>query len=82
MSRKMTKDIKYVVEEANKLLNTPSMQNNKNEREAIFWFVNHLLLEKNMYHGFNHYIEKTLPNGEKILCHAGKETSLVQFYIV
>ena len=81
MSKKMTKDIKYTVEQANKLLATPLLQMDSNARETLHHFIQHILLEKNMYHGFNFFVEVTLPSGKKMLKLAGKETTLIQFYV-
>lgn len=77
MSKKMSKEIKLIVESTNKMLLTKEMQENKEDRDTITSFLSYLLLQRNMYHGFNYYIEK---DGNLRL--AGKETNLVQFYIV
>ena len=76
--KKMTKDIRYVVEEANRILATPYMQNNDSERECLHHFISHLLLEKNMYHGFNYFVEDEVIG----LRLAGRETKIIQFYVV
>ena len=54
MSKKMTKDIKYVVEQANEILKNP--KSSIEFKTDVFAFIQHLLLDKKMYHGFNYYI--------------------------
>lgn len=77
MSKKMNKEVKLIVENANEMLRTKLMQENKHDRETITSYLSHMLLQRNMYHGFNYYVEK---DGSLRL--AGKETTLIQFYIV
>ena len=77
MARKMTNDVKVIVESANAMLKTQMMQKNKSDRETILSYINYMLLQKNMYHGFNYYVER-----KGMLRLAGKETNLIQFYIV
>lgn len=77
MSKKMSKDVKLIVENANEMLRTKLMQENKHDRETITSYLSYMLLQRNMYHGFNYYVEK-----DGIFRLAGKETSLIQFYVV
>ncbi len=78
----MTKDIRYVVEEANKSLASEFMQTHDEARTHLCSFIDHVLLDKHMYHGFNYFVKKALPNGDETLCLAGKETNLIQFYVI
>ena len=78
MARKQTKDIKYFVQTANKMLRTPEVQANLDKRQAICSLVEQTLLSKHMYHGFN-YFEPSVVY-EDILVLAGKETNLIQYY--
>ena len=88
MARKMTKDIRYMVEKANRTFSSPymRMEEHRAEREALAGFISSVLLDRNMYHGFNYYEEReiTLKDGTKELVKscAGKETGFIQFYIV
>lgn len=75
-TKKMTKDIKYVIEEVNKQLRNSILL--KSYKVSIFSFACHLLMDKGMYHGFNYYLYDT--NGNLKL--AGKETDIVQLYVV
>ena len=59
MSRKMSKDIKELVLRANKAMQTGTLEENKKLR----FFIDSILLEKNMYHGFNYFIMDNLPDG-------------------
>ena len=77
MARKMTKDITFMVEEANIGLRGKYMQNNADARTSLTSFISHILLNKRMYHGFNYFVEDEDGN----LTLAGKETTLIQFYI-
>lgn len=76
MSKKMTKDIKYVVEQANEILKNP--KSSIEFKTDVFAFIQHLLLDKKMYHGFNYYIYDM---NLKCLKLAGQQTDLIQFYI-
>ena len=71
MSRKMTREIRSVVEKANKFMQTGSLD----ENEKLFDFISSLLLEKNMYKGFNFYCWAELENGDRWLQHAGSDKS-------
>ena len=71
MSRKMTKDIRAIVEKANKWMEKGTLADN----EKLFNFISSLLLEKNMYKGFNLYCWAELPNGTKWLQLAGGDKS-------
>lgn len=73
--KKMSKDIKYVVETANKMLRSEDFQNNPDERSALTTLLFDVLSKKNMYYGFNYFKMK-----EGMLVLAGEETSLIQFY--
>ena len=79
MTRKMTKDIKFMVAEVNEWLATEFMQNNDIERKTLFAFVEHIIMSKNMYHGFDYY--KPAEPGSRQLVPAGQETRLLQFEI-
>jgi hypothetical protein len=76
MARKMSNDVKYMTEIANKMLASEHLQNNKEARASVCGLVDCVLLNKHMYHGFNYYEKK---DGNLVL--AGKETTLIQFYI-
>lgn len=78
--KKMTKDIKYVVERANNLLASDFMQEHDDERRAIMGFISCMLLEKDMYRGFNYY-KKECIEGEEYLKLAGEITNLIQFKV-
>lgn len=77
MSKKMNKDVKIIVDSANQMLRTKMMQQNQSDRETITFYISNMLLQKNMYHGFNYFMEK-----DGMLKLAGKETDLIQFYVV
>lgn len=77
MSKKMNNEIKTITEAANSILRTSYMQKNESVRNELHAIITHTLISSNMYHGFNYY---TVKNNTLRL--AGKETSLVQFYIV
>ena len=78
MTRKQTKDIKFFVQTANKMLRTQELQTNLDKRQAICSLVESVLLNKHMYHGYN-YFEPSVVN-EDFLVLAGKETNLIQYY--
>lgn len=77
MAKKMTKDITFMVEEANKSFRSKYMQTNEDARASLSSFISHILLNKRMYHGFNYFVEDEDGN----LKLAGKETTLIQFYV-
>lgn len=53
MTRKMNKQIKQIVEIANKALTNEEIYNNKDKRNMLFGFVSHILIVNNMYKGYN-----------------------------
>ena len=69
MSRKMTKDIRELVEKANKTMQTGTLA----ENDKLFHFITSVLLEKNMYKGYNLYCWAELENGDKWLKLAGSD---------
>ena len=71
MSKKMTKEIRAIVEKANKFMQTGTLEQN----EQLFDFISSLLLERNMYKGFNLYVWAELENGDRWLLLAGGDKS-------
>lgn len=76
MARKMSNDIKFMVNTANTMLASKELIDNKEERAAVCGLVSNVLLNKNMYHGFNYYKKEN-----DIMKLAGEETGLIQFYL-
>lgn len=78
MARKMSKDIKKMVENANNLLRNRYLT--QDDLLMVATLAERTLNDLNMYHGYNHYTEKTI-NGEDELV-LDKDGKIVQFYIV
>ena len=91
MSRKMTKEVRELVEKANKAMQRGTLK----ENEKLFYFIDSYLLSKKMHKGFNLYCWAYLENGDKWLKLAGGddkhktkegyfqelETDIRQFYL-
>lgn len=70
--KRTAKRPKYITDLINRANKTFRAMNVKNPYESdLFMMLDDLLLEKNMYEGFNYFVEKTNENGEKYLTHAG-----------
>lgn len=86
----MTKDIYAMVSKANAYMKEGTLE----ENDKLFLFVSNILLDHNMYHGYNFYQKLTIDGKEFLaLCDADKDhqnekgqfvekqTDIRQFYL-